>query len=168
MACRAGGEVPTEAARTKKARTAAAPPAAEGLPPKDTDAQKPVVFCGGASAPEQRPPAEPPRPGRRLNRATGRYVRVASRMGAGHPLLEKRMRAPLDYTLFGAAGVPKIWKALYAYRSSIAHGGEVDFTGTAAILKSPSRAKRLLNAAVKAVIRAAMTEPDLVLDLRAV
>jgi hypothetical protein len=53
------------------------------------------------------------------------------------------------------------------YRSVVAHGGIPDFTGgELAALKSPDQALKLLKETTKALIRHALSEPQLIVDLR--
>ena len=53
---------------------------------------------------------------------------------------------------------------MYQYRSVLAHGGRVEFTGDLATLRNHAQALGLLRDTVKAVIRQAL--PRLLLDLR--
>ena len=56
---------------------------------------------------------------------------------------------------------------MYAYRSAVAHGGIPNFTrGDLAGLKSPNQALKLLKESTKALIRHALSEPQLIVDLR--
>ena len=55
---------------------------------------------------------------------------------------------------------------MYGYRSLIAHGGEPDFTGKLSLLKDEETALKLIKETAKAVIRQALSEPQLLLDLR--
>jgi hypothetical protein len=84
------------------------------------------------------------------------------------PLLCKRMKKGIDYSTFQNASVETVWKKLYEYRSKIAHGEEPDLTGKLALLDNRQRVSDFLDRAVKALIRHAMLEPDLILDLRKV
>ena len=51
-------------------------------------------------------------------------------------LLDNRWPRPLDYAPFGTVDRGKLWGAMYAYRSAIAHGSEIDFKkGDLAVLQ---------------------------------
>lgn len=81
-------------------------------------------------------------------------------------LLDHRWSPPLDYCPFGGAPVETIWSKMYAYRSLVAHGGKPEFTRELAILKNHDTALLLLKDTVKAVMRQALAEPQLLVDLR--
>lgn len=81
-------------------------------------------------------------------------------------LLDHRWPQPLDYSPFKGTLTDKIWSVMYDYRSLVAHGGTPAFTGKLAILRNHDTALILLKEAVKAVIRQALAEPQLLLDLR--
>jgi hypothetical protein len=81
-------------------------------------------------------------------------------------LLDNRWQPPLDYAAFGGANRDKVWGAMYAYRSCLAHGSKGDFGGDLRLLQGHRPALRLLKDTVKAVLRQAIVEPQLVLDLR--
>jgi len=81
-------------------------------------------------------------------------------------LLDHRWPAKIDYTPFAGASTDTVWSKMYRYRSQLAHGGAPDFAGELATLGSQKKALKLLNETVKAVIRQALTEPQLVVDLR--
>lgn len=94
---------------------------------------------------------------------------ITHQMQSKIPLLSRRFHKPLDVaSFFGNASTKKIWSALYAYRSSLAHGGLPDFeAGELRILKNQLHAKSFLSAVVKSMIRHALKEPHLYHDLRA-
>lgn len=81
-------------------------------------------------------------------------------------LLDARFPRKLDYASFGAANVDSIWSKMYHYRSQVAHGGAPHFAGDLAVLKSHETALALIRNTVKAVIRQAISEPQLLRDLR--
>lgn len=81
-------------------------------------------------------------------------------------LLNNRFIRKLDYSPFGNIEPEKLWVKLYKYRSKIAHGGRVQFTGDLAALGSHDQALYLLRQATKAVARQALLEPQLLLDLQ--
>jgi len=82
-------------------------------------------------------------------------------------LLNNRWSRKLDYSAFGNARPEKIWDVMYQYRSRVAHGSAPDFTGALDILRDHDSALALIRAAAKAVIRQALLEPQLLLDLKA-
>jgi hypothetical protein len=63
---------------------------------------------------------------------------------------------------FGKASPEAIWSAVYAYRSSVAHGKAPDFKGNnkLKVLVSSDRAIRLVINATKGVLRYSLEEPD--------
>jgi len=82
-------------------------------------------------------------------------------------LLNNRWSRKLDYSAFGGARPEKIWDVMYEYRSRIAHGSAPDFTGALRSLRDHDSALALIRTAAKAVIRQALLEPQLLLDLKA-
>lgn len=81
-------------------------------------------------------------------------------------LLEKRFCRPLDYAQFGTTTKDKVWTRLYEFRSRIAHGASTDLRGSMQVLGSPKAATEFLRRATKLLVRRALFEPELVLDLR--
>lgn len=82
-------------------------------------------------------------------------------------LLNARFRKPLPYREnFGEAKSDKVWKALYAVRSAVAHGGELKFQGDQALAKSLDHTERFVRTALRAVMRQALEEPQLIADLK--
>jgi hypothetical protein len=82
-------------------------------------------------------------------------------------LLSHRFTKKLNYShFFGNTPESTIWKKLYAYRSSIAHGGEADFAKELSVLKDDSTARQFLRRVVKMLLRHSLTEPQLYNDLR--
>ena len=81
-------------------------------------------------------------------------------------LLDHRWTPKIDYTPFGDAKPEKVWSRLYSYRSRVAHGGEPDFDGELSVLKNKETALKIVKETTKAVIRQALLEPQLLLDLR--
>lgn len=84
------------------------------------------------------------------------------------PLLTHRFVTPFIYTpYFGGCDPKKIWGALYACRSAIAHGGEPNFSnGPLASLKNLQNVKSFMLRFVAALIRHSFKEPQLYRDLR--
>jgi hypothetical protein len=84
-------------------------------------------------------------------------------------LLSRRFERGLDYAAFfkGANDKLKLWKALYAYRSKIAHGDPADFKhNDLRLLESKKTASAFLREATKLLIIQAFIEPDLISDLK--
>ena len=81
-------------------------------------------------------------------------------------LLDHRLRCPLDYSGFDHVSTDKIWTKMYDYRSCLAHGGVADFGQRLAVLRDHKNALGLLKQSVKALVRHALIEPQLVADLR--
>lgn len=81
-------------------------------------------------------------------------------------LLDNRWTPRLDYAPFGKTKPKKVWTLMYAYRSKLAHGDKADFRGDLAALGTPEQALHLVKETVKAVIRYALIDPRLLVDLR--
>jgi hypothetical protein len=80
-------------------------------------------------------------------------------------LLDNRWQPRLDYAAFAGGTPEKIWSQMYAYRSALAHGSEPDFKTELKLLNTKS-ALTLLLQTVRSVFRQAITEPQLIFDLR--
>lgn len=78
------------------------------------------------------------------------------------PLLSARLSSPLTYSAFGKATEEKIWKRLYDYRSTVAHGGTPDFNGALSLLRNRDVAVAFLQDATRRLLRHALNEPVLV------
>jgi hypothetical protein len=82
-------------------------------------------------------------------------------------LLSERLTKPFDYTLFGSQVNPdKIWKDLYSYRSSIAHGEHIDFNIKFKTLKNEITALGFLASATRNLLIYSFTEPNLINRLK--
>jgi hypothetical protein len=81
-------------------------------------------------------------------------------------LLDHRWPRAVDYSPFAGAAPDTIWSKMYTYRSLVAHGAAPEFTGELAALGNHEAALKLIKETAKAVIRQALTEPQLLLDLR--
>lgn len=81
-------------------------------------------------------------------------------------LLDNRWEPKIDYSSFGGSRPETIWSKMYACRSWIAHGGELDFENDLKLLRSGDDALSLLTQTVKRVLRQALLEPQLIIDLR--
>jgi hypothetical protein len=98
--------------------------------------------------------------------AKGAYDSLTHQIRSKMVLLGKRLTKPLDYGVFGPADPATIWWKLYQVRSCIAHGGRLNFSKLQ-VLKDERTAEAFLLTATKALLRHALKEPELVLDLRA-
>jgi hypothetical protein len=81
-------------------------------------------------------------------------------------LLEHRCQPRIDYSSFAKADKQKVWGKMYSYRSLLAHGGATTFDGELQMLRSHENALELLKQTVKAIIRQALIEPQLLADLK--
>lgn len=81
-------------------------------------------------------------------------------------LLDHRFPQHMDYGAFGGASLETVWTRMYAYRSQLAHGLSPRFTGDLQLLVDHDTALQLVKETTKAVIRQALSEPQLLLDLR--
>ncbi len=81
-------------------------------------------------------------------------------------LLDNRWQPRIDYSQFGGNKPETIWTTMYSYRSCLAHGREPDFKGNLQLLGNTDRALELLKQTVKSVLRQALLEPQLILDLQ--
>jgi hypothetical protein len=83
-------------------------------------------------------------------------------------LLDRRFDQPLDRSAFDPRDSGTLlWSRLYGLRSLIAHGKKVDFADNKLRhLKNAGVARTFLDSAAKALLRHALKEPQLVLDLR--
>lgn len=83
-------------------------------------------------------------------------------------LVGRRSRIPIPYELFDTGvRLDTLWKRLYAYRSTIAHGANADFQGELRCLKDAATALEFISCATVALVRQVLEEPDLIADLRA-
>jgi hypothetical protein len=80
--------------------------------------------------------------------------------------LDRRWSPRLDYSPFRGASPETVWDRMYAYRSLLAHGGIPQFDGDLDVVGDHQRALKLLRDAVKAIVRQAVAEPELLIDLR--
>jgi len=81
-------------------------------------------------------------------------------------LLDNRWEPRIDYSAFAECKPDKIWSKMYDYRSCLAHGANPDFKKDLHQLGDPDRPLKLLKQTVKSVLRQAVIEPQLILDLR--
>ena len=85
------------------------------------------------------------------------------------PLLFRRMDNPPNHAAdFPGVELGALWKKLYSVRSAIAHGSSLDFkSGKLAVLKDFEPVEKYVYTSMKALLRIALREPQLVYDLRA-
>jgi hypothetical protein len=83
-------------------------------------------------------------------------------------LVEKRLRMRINYVEFGQASHDTVWTKLYELRSRIAHGSPVAFNKSLAILGDAYQVELFLRATLRSLLRGAIEEPDLFVDLKAV
>jgi hypothetical protein len=82
-------------------------------------------------------------------------------------LLSKRFMKNELYDLFPKVGRAELWKALYDWRSLIAHGEDVDFKkGTLQKLETSEKARVFLDLSVRLLLKTWIDERELVLDLK--
>jgi len=81
-------------------------------------------------------------------------------------LLNNRFDRKIDYSKFSGAPAETIWAKMYNYRNCLAEGTTPTFEGDLAILASHAQALGLLKRTVKAIVRQALIEPQLLLDLK--
>jgi hypothetical protein len=101
----------------------------------------------------------PPKP-------TDPYDSITRQIKKKMTLLNNRCTPQIDYSAFGDTDTEKVWSTMYTYRSALAHGGQPTFDGDLRKLGSHENALKLVKHAVKAVIRQALVEPQLLLDLK--
>ncbi|MEI8195862.1 MAG: hypothetical protein WCI73_08140 [Phycisphaerae bacterium] len=82
-------------------------------------------------------------------------------------LLNTRFTTPLDTSHFGNAPFDTLWKKFYEYRSKIAHGAAFDFKKDLKMIQNATVAYAFLDGAAKSLLRHALKEPHLMLDLQA-
>jgi hypothetical protein len=97
----------------------------------------------------------------------GGYDRLTHQIKTKVKLLNERFSTPLDYSAFDNLPSDKIWKPLYSFRSAIAHGRIPTFDRDLRVLKDERTAVEFLRKAAKTLLRHALEEPQLVLDLQA-
>ena len=81
-------------------------------------------------------------------------------------LLDNRWQPRIDYSQFPNSTPDKVWSLMYSYRSCLAHGGEPDFKKELQLLLDSGCALKLLRQTVKSILRQALAEPQLIVDLR--
>lgn len=99
-------------------------------------------------------------------KATDPYESITRQVRTKIALLNRRCQPAIDYSRFGGALPETIWTRMYGYRSVLAHGRSASFDGDLQALGNHRNAFDLLKQSVKAVIRQALIEPQLIADLR--
>jgi hypothetical protein len=95
------------------------------------------------------------------------YDSVTRQVNKKMGLLNRRFARPLDYELhFKGLKREKIWPMLYDLRSSFAHGVRFDFASKFQALGTLDNAFRFVGTATRAVMRQALDEPHLIVDLK--
>jgi len=96
------------------------------------------------------------------------YDSIGRQIRSKIALLNNRFSEQIDYQhYFGSEANPKtIWKRLYEYRSSIAHGSEANFNGNLKLLKNRTNAREFVISVVKQLLRHALDEPELIRDIK--
>jgi hypothetical protein len=84
------------------------------------------------------------------------------------PLLSRRFQRSLEITSFFSSQMEpeKLWAKLYAYRSCLAHGGVPNFKKELQALKTEELVFSFMKSAVKLLVLQAITEPQLLSDLK--
>jgi hypothetical protein len=101
----------------------------------------------------------PPKP-------TDPYDSITRQVKKKLALLDRRSQPGIDYSSFAEANRETVWAKMYAYRSTLAHGGAPTFDGDLQVLESHDNALKLVKQTAKMVIRQALIEPQLLADLR--
>jgi len=81
-------------------------------------------------------------------------------------LRKKFTRQVVPTTYFMHTAEERLWKKLYAYRSSLAHGNNVDFNQEFQVLKSHDSVISFLKENIKELLVLALKEPEFLSDLR--
>jgi hypothetical protein len=94
------------------------------------------------------------------------YDMVIRQVKSKLALLNNRFDRKIDYSRFAGAPAETVWTKMYNYRHSLAQGSTPIFEGDLAVLGSHAHAVGLLKRTVKAILRQALVEPQLLLDLK--
>nr|WP_274606949.1 HEPN domain-containing protein [Peribacillus sp. TH16] len=82
-------------------------------------------------------------------------------------LLNNRFEHPINFSeIFGATKYKKVIEKLYEYRSDIAHGDFSDFNGDLQVLGDPDNVSKVIHRILKATLKQALKEPQLITDLK--
>lgn len=88
---------------------------------------------------------------------------ISSKIALLRKLYERKI-VPENYFLH--ASEDGIWKKLYSYRSSVAHGTPVSFSGNLSVLKSRDSVVKFLENNIIEIIKLALKQPQFIFDLR--
>ncbi|PKM08391.1 MAG: hypothetical protein CVV14_04290 [Gammaproteobacteria bacterium HGW-Gammaproteobacteria-4] len=98
----------------------------------------------------------------------GEFDSIGHQIRTKIALVANRSDLEIDYSVFGSTSSDTIWKKLYDLRSKIAHGSEVSFSGPLQVLNDAYLVEKFMFSALRAILRFAVKEPQLVTDLKAV
>src|SRR5262249_16392767 len=96
----------------------------------------------------------------------GEYDSLGHQIKTKMSLLNSRVSEPLKTDMFGSCAFGKLWSHLYELRSRIAHGAEYGFDKKLKILESLEKSTTFMDQAVKTLLKHALKEPHLVIDLQ--
>lgn len=96
----------------------------------------------------------------------GEYDSLGHQIRTKVLLLDKRFARPIDYAAFDNVLAKTVWSKLYDLRSRIAHGGQLDFKNSLKVLKDLNLSTEFLRQITRRILRHALIEPELMLDLR--
>jgi hypothetical protein len=100
-------------------------------------------------------------------RATDQTDSLSRQVNGKMNLVGRRCSPPIVFDEHFRSPPKDIWKRLYDYRSDVAHGSEPDFSRALACLEGQEPIERFLRVVTRRLLRYALTEPDLVGDLKA-
>ncbi len=103
-----------------------------------------------------------------LPRPTDTIGTITHQISTKMSLLGKRFQRNLDYAAFFPAAIEpeNIWHKLYAIRSRLAHGEEIDFNQKYSSLVSLNCIREFLLESLKLLISYSLNEPDFITDLQ--
>lgn len=82
-------------------------------------------------------------------------------------LLNNRFEHPINFfEFFGNVSFKKVIDTLYKYRSDVAHGDFSDFNGELQLLVDPDNVSKIIHRILKATLKQAIKEPQLIEDLK--
>lgn len=90
---------------------------------------------------------------------------ISHQIAAKVKLLSNRFEDRVEHD-FGPIDEVNLWKKLYGFRSKLAHGGKVDFTGAYQVLTDAYSVQCFLEDFLRTLLRFALKEPQLCRDLK--
>ncbi|WP_163538681.1 hypothetical protein [Gracilibacillus sp. YIM 98692] len=94
-------------------------------------------------------------------------VSISHQLKTKISLLNNRFDTPIDFSdYFGKTNYNKVITLLYNYRSNIAHGNFSDFNGKLQVLVKPEHVSKVIHNILKATLKQALIEPQLITDLK--